>query len=377
MRDGEERGETRAVTRVELTQRSDRLLDRKFLHGHHGRCLFNLPQLFVFDVSYLTNHAGCPPRGGADKAPGAGGDPNVMREMERTSGSTERGCCVCREAVKWREVRLAARQPTCLFFGVFIFFLPINFLARLDSLENHTFACHLIFIHWGAQLGCSGVVEMHASSSSMMAGPPSVISVARYHRSPISSARRGGRASAVSSSMNTVDIGGRSKSAHNTKSIMNQRHEETTLWLASRPRRHHRGGAFTTTTTTTMTRRATASGGDGGGGGGRDDDEESPSTSSNELLREELRKGLAGGGEAQKDENVVDDDDGEGGGDKTERKYRITIRGMEVLRYTIPDFFPDFNPTPLVRARERERERERESAENAHTRSNSFVTTPR
>jgi hypothetical protein len=29
------------------------------------------------------------------------------------------------------------------------------------------------------------------------------------------------------------------------------------------------------------------------------------------------------------------------------REYRITVRGEEVVRYTLPDFFPDFNDTPL------------------------------
>ena len=46
------------------------------------------------------------------------------------------------------------------------------------------------------------------------------------------------------------------------------------------------------------------------------------------------------------------DGDGEGDGDgddETKREYSITVRGAEVLRYTLPDFFPDFNMTPLVR----------------------------
>ena len=34
-------------------------------------------------------------------------------------------------------------------------------------------------------------------------------------------------------------------------------------------------------------------------------------------------------------------------GERSSRSYRITVRGEEVMRYTLPDFFPDFNETPL------------------------------
>ena len=71
----------------------------------------------------------------------------------------------------------------------------------------------------------------------------------------------------------------------------------------------------------------------------------STSTSpSNELLREQLR------GFMERESGGDDDDDDDRGEGKSKgRKYRITVRGEEVFRYTLPDFFPDFNPTPLVR----------------------------
>ena len=60
-----------------------------------------------------------------------------------------------------------------------------------------------------------------------------------------------------------------------------------------------------------------------------------------EALREEMRASSSSSSSGI--DAVRDDDETAGGG----RAYRITVRGEEVLRYTLPDFFPDFNPTPL------------------------------
>ena len=59
-------------------------------------------------------------------------------------------------------------------------------------------------------------------------------------------------------------------------------------------------------------------------------------------MRGELRKAMASEGEpSMSDETAAD------AGERSGRSYRITVRGEEVMRYTLPDFFPDFNETPL------------------------------
>ena len=59
-------------------------------------------------------------------------------------------------------------------------------------------------------------------------------------------------------------------------------------------------------------------------------------------MRDELRKAMASEGEpSMSDETAAD------AGERSGRSYRITVRGEEVMRYTLPDFFPDFNETPL------------------------------
>lgn len=181
---------------------------------------------------------------------------------------------------------------------------------------------------------------------------PSLVRSLHARESPVSA--RGGRAfaSAISTKKSgaTVRLHGAHRQDHDDAAT------KTTLWR-SRSRRHRRSGAFTTT------RRAIPS--DGGDDGGRDDEAStssssslsppSSSSSSNELLREQLRsqlekeKGNDGEGKDIGEAGGGDDDDDDGDEKaKKKRRYRIIVRGEEVLRYTLPDFFPDFNPTPLV-----------------------------
>lgn len=93
----------------------------------------------------------------------------------------------------------------------------------------------------------------------------------------------------------------------------------------------------------------------------RGDDATSPPGDPNERLREELRRSLRGP-EAELDGALSAEtsdrlnDDAEMP-DETEmrsridpgasRRYAITVREREIFRYTLPDFFPDFNETPL------------------------------
>lgn len=89
------------------------------------------------------------------------------------------------------------------------------------------------------------------------------------------------------------------------------------------------------------------------GDGGDGDD---ATTTADELLRDELRARMAeaeAAGDVREEEDVLYDDrafshdDDLDLGDGGRNKYRITIRDKEVLRYELPNFFPDFNPTPL------------------------------
>ena len=92
----------------------------------------------------------------------------------------------------------------------------------------------------------------------------------------------------------------------------------------------------------------------------RDDEEKATSVSfpedPNERLREELRRALAETGETldgrsrTNDVSAADDvvnasarnQDGD-----ASKQYRITVRDFEIFRYTTPDFFPDFDETPI------------------------------
>jgi len=88
----------------------------------------------------------------------------------------------------------------------------------------------------------------------------------------------------------------------------------------------------------------------------RSDDEATSSPGDpNERLREELRRTLRA--EADTSDPPRDDaeavtrdmrerDAGSAGGGAS-RRYAITVREREIFRYTLPDFFPDFNETPL------------------------------
>lgn len=51
-------------------------------------------------------------------------------------------------------------------------------------------------------------------------------------------------------------------------------------------------------------------------------------------------------GDASSSGGGSDADDGDAAG-SSGRSYKITVRDWEVFRYTLPDFFPDFNETPL------------------------------
>lgn len=50
---------------------------------------------------------------------------------------------------------------------------------------------------------------------------------------------------------------------------------------------------------------------------------------------------------ASEGEPSMSDETAADAGERSGRSYRITVRGEEVMRYTLPDFFPDFNETPL------------------------------
>lgn len=87
----------------------------------------------------------------------------------------------------------------------------------------------------------------------------------------------------------------------------------------------------------------------------RDDEATSSPGDPNERLREELRRSLRAeadtsdpprdGTEAVTRERRERDAGSAGGG--ASRRYAITVREREIFRYTLPDFFPDFNETPL------------------------------
>ena len=68
--------------------------------------------------------------------------------------------------------------------------------------------------------------------------------------------------------------------------------------------------------------------------------------SSDDITRDELRRAMAARGDASSSGGSSDADDGDAAG-SSGRSYRITVRDWEVFRYTLPDFFPDFNETPL------------------------------
>ena len=98
--------------------------------------------------------------------------------------------------------------------------------------------------------------------------------------------------------------------------------------------------------------RRAATRGDGDGDGDADAETETEGEGegarerdANERFREALREEMRASSSSSSSgiDAVRDDDETAGGG----RAYRITVRGEEVLRYTLPDFFPDFNPTPL------------------------------
>ena len=55
---------------------------------------------------------------------------------------------------------------------------------------------------------------------------------------------------------------------------------------------------------------------------------------------------MAARGDVSSSGGSGDADDGDAAGGAG-RSYRITVRDWEVFRYTLPDFFPDFNETPL------------------------------
>ena len=87
----------------------------------------------------------------------------------------------------------------------------------------------------------------------------------------------------------------------------------------------------------------------------RDEATASSPVDPNERLREELRRSLRA--EADTSDPPRDDaeavtrdmrerDAGSAGGGAS-RRYAITVREREIFRYTLPDFFPDFNETPL------------------------------
>ena len=68
--------------------------------------------------------------------------------------------------------------------------------------------------------------------------------------------------------------------------------------------------------------------------------------SSDDITRDELRRAMAARGDVSSSGGSGDADDGDAAGGAG-RSYRITVRDWEVFRYTLPDFFPDFNETPL------------------------------
>ena len=95
---------------------------------------------------------------------------------------------------------------------------------------------------------------------------------------------------------------------------------------------------------------------------GDDATSSSPPGDPNERLREELRRSLrgpeaeldgalsAGTSDRLNDDAEMPDETemrsrGAPGG--ASRRYAITVREREIFRYTLPDFFPDFNETPL------------------------------
>ena len=66
-----------------------------------------------------------------------------------------------------------------------------------------------------------------------------------------------------------------------------------------------------------------------------------PPLDANERLREALRR------EAAREATRASPAAPTSASPSSPREYRITVRGEEVVRYTLPDFFPDFNDTPL------------------------------
>ena len=91
-----------------------------------------------------------------------------------------------------------------------------------------------------------------------------------------------------------------------------------------------------------------------------DDAASPPGDDPNERLREELRRSLraeaeADGAEAETRNRSRDDAETSDetsrkksrGAPGASRRYAITVREREIFRYTLPDFFPDFNETPL------------------------------
>ena len=91
----------------------------------------------------------------------------------------------------------------------------------------------------------------------------------------------------------------------------------------------------------------------------RDDEATSSPGDPNERLREELRRSLRAEADHSRDPHRLDDaeavtrdtrgirDAGSAKEIGASRRYAITVREREIFRYTLPDFFPDFNLTPL------------------------------
>ena len=91
----------------------------------------------------------------------------------------------------------------------------------------------------------------------------------------------------------------------------------------------------------------------------RDDEATSSPGDPNERLREELRRSLRAEADHSRDPHRLDDaeavtrdtrgirDAGSAKEIGASRRYAITVREREIFRYTLPDFFPDFNDTPL------------------------------
>lgn len=92
----------------------------------------------------------------------------------------------------------------------------------------------------------------------------------------------------------------------------------------------------------------------------RDDEATSSPGDPNERLREELRRSLRAEADHSRDPHRLDDaeavtrdtrerDPAAGSAKEigASRRYAITVREREIFRYTLPDFFPDLNETPL------------------------------